>query len=150
MQALFIGQAYIDITFLADVPPPHRPNPRAAAISIVPTALPAHPPLRPILPIINRPPTDMPNRITPIMADMATQFPLASGSGLGLAAGSTTMAAFMAAISAMAAVSAMPAAFRVAAVKVAAVKVVEQLAGEAVMVAAVMASINDVTYGSAG
>src|SRR5713101_5631653 len=143
MQALFIGQAYIDITFLADVPPPHRPNPRAAAISIVPTALPAHPTLQPTLPIINRLPTDMPNRITPIMADMATQFPLASGSGLGLAVGSTTMAAFMAAISAMAAVSAMPAAFRVAAVTVVEVKVVEQLTVEAVM-----ASIADVTSGS--
>jgi len=46
----------------------------------------------------------------------------------------------MAAISTMAAVSAMPAAFRVAEVKV-----VEQLT-----VAAVMASITDVTSGSAG
>jgi len=51
----------------------------------------------------------------------------------------------MAAISAMAAVSAMPAAFRVAAVTVAEVKVVEQLT-----VAAVMASVTDVPPGSAG
>jgi len=56
----------------------------------------------------------------------------------------------MAAISTMAAVSAMPAAFRAAAVTVVEVKVVEQLTVAAVMVAAVMASITDVTSGSAG